>query len=510
MPDPDPTFPNVPAAKTVPQKRPRLSLVWVIPLVAAAAGVWMAVTRFLSQGPEITIVFSSGDGLEANKTRVNFNGLNVGTLTSLRFSDDHKHVVATAAMSPKVKEFLVQDAQFWVVKPRMSGLNITGLGTLLSGHYIGMQLGRSKTSARHFVALETPPLTGDVPGRVFRLKTPELGSLGTGTPVYFRQLPAGHVVACELDPTGQFLNVEIFVWAPYDQYVNPDTRFWQASGVDVSLSASGLHVQTESLMSILAGGIAFETPARDAPLPPAETGQTFDLFSDRAAALRPPACDPHTYRLVFNQSVRGLSVGAPVVMNGITIGAVTEIDPQFDAQKVEFTVPVTVSVDPVRFGVRFLNLPEGGTAASHNRMIMDTLVAHGLRAQLRTGSLISGSLYVAMDLFSNAAPAALDWAQNPVQLPTQSGQVEAIEVSAANLLASLDTTLGSVRGTLTNTDRLLGNAGTLLAPDSRFNAELDNLLQQGGGAARSLRVLADYLEQHPEALLRGKPGAAKP
>ncbi len=137
----------------------------------------------------------------ANKTKVNYNGLDIGTLTSIKLEADHKHVIATAAMSPKSEEFLVKDAKFWVVKPRMSGLNITGLGTLLSGNYIGVQLGESKESERHFIALETPPLTGDVPGRIFTLNASELGSLGAGTPIYFRQIQAGQVISYELDKT---------------------------------------------------------------------------------------------------------------------------------------------------------------------------------------------------------------------------------------------------------------------------------------------------------------------
>ncbi|HXI71366.1 MAG TPA: MlaD family protein [Verrucomicrobiae bacterium] len=530
MPDND-QFSKVAESKTVPKKRTRLSLVWVIPIVAAAAGVWIAVTRILNQGPEITIVFSTGEGLEANKTKIEYDGLEIGKLTAIKLADDHKHVIATAAMTPKTKEFLVKDLKFWVVKPRVSGLNVTGLGTLISGYYIGVQLGESKESERRFIALESPPLTGDVPGKIFMLKTPELGSLGEGTPIYYRQLQAGQVVSYELDKGGQFLNVKIFVQAPYDQYVTPDTRFWNASGVDVTLSASGLHVQTESVMSILAGGIAFETPPRDSPLPPAEAGATYDLFGERAVAFRPSARDPHNYLLVFKQSVRGLEVGAPVVMDGITIGEVTEINPQFDAQKVEFTVPVIVSVDPARYGVKYRSLPDGDNAVKNNRYVMDTLVAHGLCAQLKTGNLISGSLYVAIDMFPDEPPVALDWSQNPVQLPTKSGSIEAIEDSvgrllknldktvtstrgtltnANSLMLSLDKTLGTTRGALTNADRLLNNAGTLIAPDSLFNAELNNLLQQGGGAARSLRVLADYLERHPEALIRGKPGEAKP
>ena len=529
MPDTE-NFSKVPEAKTIPKKRTRLSLVWVIPIVAAIAGVWIAVTKILEKGPEITIVFSSADGLEANKTKINYDGLNIGTLTSIKFAEDHKHVIATAEMTPKVKDFLVKDMKFWVVKPRVTGLNITGLGTLISGYYIGVQLGQSKESERNFTALESPPLTGDVPGRIFMLKASDVGSLGEGTPIYFRQLPAGQVVSYQLDKDGKVLNVKIFVQAPYDQYVTPDTRFWNASGVDVSLTAAGLHVQTESVMSILAGGIAFETPASDAPLPPAAADTEFTLFDNRADAFKPPVNDPHTYVMIFKQSVRGLTVGAPVEIGGVAIGEVTQISPQFNSKTMEFSVPITVIVDPQRYGVKFVDVPPGEDALATHKKVMDALVARGLRAQLKTGNLLSGSLFVAVNFFPDEPPATIDWSQSPVQLPTKSGQLDAVEDSVADLLknldktvtttrgtmtnldgliASLDKTLGTTRGTLTNADTLLNNASLLIAPDSELDTELNNMLMQGGDAARSLRVLLDYLERHPEALLRGKTGEAK-
>ena len=538
MPENEKPFPQVPESKTVAKKRARFSLVWVIPIVAAVAGVWIAVTKILNEGPTITIVFSSADGLEAGKTKINYNGLDIGTITAIRLEDDHQHVIATAKMAPKTEPFLVKDLRFWVVKPRVSGLSVSGLGTLISGYYIGVQLGQSKESERHFIALEKPPFTGNVAGKFFMLKATELGSLDEGTPIYFRQLPAGQVVSYELDPNGKDLNVKIFVQAPYDQYVTPDTRFWNASGVDLTLSANGLHVQTESVMSILAGGIAFETPATDTPLPPAAADTTFTIFDNRTEAFTPPPHDPQTYLLVFKQSVRGLTVGAPVQMVGITIGEVTQISPQFDAKTMEFTVPVTVSLDPLRYGVKFLNAPAGEDMADVRKKVMDILVAHGLRAQLKTGSLVSGSLYVALDLVPNAPLASLDWSQSPVQLPTLSSKVEAVEDSVASLLknldqavtnadkllanansllepnsvflAHLDQTVVSARDTLTNTDKLIENASQLIEPNSVLDVELDNMLLQGGDAARSLRVLMDYLERHPEALIRGKTGDAKP
>ncbi|HZI33131.1 MAG TPA: MlaD family protein, partial [Candidatus Binatia bacterium] len=215
MPD-DQSIPPIREAKAVPKKRTHFSLVWVIPMVAAVAGVWIAMTKILGRGPEITITFTSAEGLEANKTKVRYNGLEVGTLTALRLADDHEHVIATAQMVSKSEALLVKDTKFWVVKPRVSGLNITGLSTLLSGNYISLQIGQSPEPARHYTALDSPPLTGNEPGQTFTLKATDLGSVGPGTPVYYRQIQAGRVVSYQLDKTGHYLNVTIFVQAPYD------------------------------------------------------------------------------------------------------------------------------------------------------------------------------------------------------------------------------------------------------------------------------------------------------
>ena len=504
MPDKDQSPSKVPESRVVPKKRTRLSLVWIIPILAAVVGVWVAVTKIMSEGPKITIVFQSAEGLEAGKTKVQYNGLHVGTVMAIRLAEDHHSVIATAQMDPKSDEFLVKDTKFWVVRPRVSGLNITGLGTLISGNYIGVGLGQSKESAHHFVALDNPPLvSGDAPGRFFVLKTPELGSIGEGAPIYFRHLPAGQVVSYALDKNGEGLNIRAFIQAPYDQYVNPNTRFWHASGVDVSLSASGLHVQTESLMSILAGGIAFETPATSPLLPPADAEAMFTLFDDRNAAFRPLARDPYTFRVVFKQSsVRGLAPGAPVEIGGVSIGEVIDVSPQFDMKTLDFSVPVTISVDPQRYGIKFLNVPGDEDVNARHRRVMDILVAHGLRAHLKTANLLTGSLYVAVDFFPDSPTASVDWSQNPAEMPTMPGKAEEIETSIADLMKNLNRTL-------TNADTLMGSANKLIEPNSMLDAELNNMLQQGGEAARSLRVLADYLERHPEALIRGKTGEAK-
>jgi paraquat-inducible protein B len=521
MPD-RPPLPDVPESRRVARKETRLSLVWIVPIVAALVGVWVAVTRILAEGPKITLVFRSAEGLEAGKTKIHYKGVDVGTIMTIRLSDDHQQVITTAQMAPKTEDFLVDGTRFWAVRPRISGANVSGLGTLISGSYIGMEIGESRQRKRDFVALDAPPVvTRDVPGRFFVLRTPDLGSLDYGTPIYFRRLQVGEVGSYELDKDGQTFSVKVFVNAPYDQYVTPNTRFWHASGIDMSLSATGLKVQTQSALAILIGGIAFETSAAAPVLPAAEADSVFTLYSDRTEAFRLVARDPHTYRLVFKESIRGLVPGAPVEFRGIPLGEVVEVDGQVDTRTFEITAPVTIRLDPTRLLVKFVGLEPGQDLDSIRRKMIDTLVSHGVRAQLQTGSLLTGALFVAMDFFPDAPPVTVDWSKTPVELPTTPGELEAIEASVINIVKKLDQlplkaigddlqkALRGLDGTLASARTTLGNADRLIEPNSVLDVELGNTLQETSRAMRGLRVLADYLERHPEALLSGKPGEAK-
>jgi paraquat-inducible protein B len=524
---------SVPESRTLSRTRTRASLVWVIPLVAALVGAWVAVTRIESEGPKITIVFASAEGLEAGKTKIEYKGVDVGTVTSIRLSSDHKRVLTIAQMAPKSEGFLVDDTQFWVVRPRISGANVTGLGTLISGAYVGMSIGASQQEKRDFVALETPPVvTGDVPGRFFVLKTSNLGSLDIGTPVFFRRLQVGEVSSFALDKDGQSLTVKIFVKAPYRQYVKPNTRFWQASGIDMQLSAGGLSVQTQSLLSILIGGIAFETPPSGQLFPAAEANSVFTLFVSHTQAYEPPIRNPQRYELIFNESVRGLLPGAPVELRGIKVGEVLDFGAQVDVKTMRFSVPVVISLDAQRLGVKLMDLGRGADLLVVRRRIIDALVAHGVRAQLRTGSLLTGSVFIAFDFFQGVAPATVDWSHSPPQLPTTPGQLEAAEASLGDIikkldkmplqqigdnlrksLANLDFALIAARGTFERANATLGSATNalntangLIEPSSPQIEEIGQTLQELRRAARSVRVLTDYLEQHPEALIRGKRG----
>src|SRR5271167_230643 len=498
MPDRDPPLPSVPQSRSVPKKRTRLSLVWFIPIVAAIVGAWVAVTRVLSEGPKITIVMKSAEGLEAGKTKIHYNGVDIGTVSKIELSPDHQRVILTAQMAPKTEEFLLSDTKFWVVRPRISGANVSGLGTLISGAYIGVEIGSSQEEKRVFAALETPPvITGDIPGRFFTLKTPDLGSLDTGTPIYFRRVQVGQVASYALDKDGKNLTVKAFVQAPYDQYVNPETRFWHASGIDVSLSASGLTVQTQSVLSILIGGIAFETSAADPVLPPAEDNTVFALSANRAAAFNPPPRNPQTYLLIFKDSVRGLSAGAPVEFRGIPIGEVSDVRAQIDLKTFQFSVPVTIQLDPTRLGVNLVDVSAGADLDTMRRRLIDALVAHGIRAQLKTGNLLTGAVYVSLDFFPGAPPATVDWSQKPVQLPTTPGQFAATEATVENIInkldkvqfqeigvdlhkaiTELDKTLLTLQGTLASAQGTLENTHSLTDPNSVQVQQFSSTLQE--------------------------------
>jgi len=256
-----PDLPSVPQATVVQPRRARISVVWVIPILAAVVAVGIAVQRILNEGPTITIVFTVAQGIEAGKTFVKYKDVNIGQVTTVQLTADHTKVEVKAKIAKSAGDLMVEDAKFWVVEPRVTLSGVSGLGTLLSGNYIGFEIGQSRRPERRFTGLETPPIvTGGQPGHQFRLRAENLGSLGIGAPVYYRRLQAGQIIAYDLSADGRGIDLTVFVNSPYDQFVTAGTRFWNASGLDVSVGAGGVEVRTESLVALIAGGLAFDTP----------------------------------------------------------------------------------------------------------------------------------------------------------------------------------------------------------------------------------------------------------
>jgi len=512
-------------------------LVWLIPLLAALIGGYLAVQAILARGPTIHITFHSAEGLEAGKTRIKYKDVEIGEVIAVSISPDNKTIEATAELSKEAERFLARDSRFWVVRPRIAGGSVSGLGTLLSGAYIGMDAGKSHEMSQHFTGLDVPPIiTGDLPGRQYILKASELGSLDIGAPVYFRRVPVGQVTAYKLDKTGRGVDITVFINAPYDQFVTPDSRFWHASGVDLSISANGLKVNTQSLSAIMLGGVAFETPFQTEKNGQAEAARIFTLSNTREQAMQTPDHEALPLQLKFQQSVRGLVLGAPVDFRGISIGEVSNIAMEYDAPRKDFNMVVTIQIYPSRLLSMSSNLDE----TRLHQLKLDKMVEHGLRAQLRSGSLITGQLYVALDFFRDAGKAQLGHAKEMDVLPTIPGDLEEMQgvlqriarkldkVPFDSIGQGLDTSLKELNATLHTVQQLGGHldgkvlpqtletlqqlqhtldaASQTLQADSPLQQDVRQAAQEVTETARSFRSLSDYLERHPEALIRGKQG----
>ncbi len=533
-----------PAIPDVTVRRPRRwpSFVWAVPIIAALIGVWLVIHSVTSQGPVITISFKSAEGLEAGKTRIRYKDVDVGHVKAISLSPDRKRVLVTAQLIKSAADILATDTRFFVVKPRISGGSVSGLNTLLSGNYISVDVGTAEATTDEFVGLEEPPLvTRDSPGREFVLHGSQTGSVNYGSPIFFRHINAGHVTKFNLDQDGKGVTIRVFIDAPYDQYVTSDTRFWHASGVDMQLDANGLRVTTESLTSIIEGGLAFQD--NDDALPggkPAFDGTVFPLFEDREHAMRAPDTKVRSFLMYFPESLRGLSKGAPVDLRGIVIGEVKSLGVEFTENGRVPRFPVEVNLYPdrlksrVRSGAR---LPDDATEAKE-RSLLDHLLARGLRGQLRSGSLLTGQLYIALDFFADAPPAKMDWSSDYPVFPTVGGGLGEIQDTVGRIAKKIDKlpfdqisselvqALNKLNKTLASTEKLvsrldaeitpelastlkeargtLANANAVLAEDAPLQQDVRESLKQVAKSARALANLADLLERHPDALVFGK------
>ncbi|MFK0087493.1 intermembrane transport protein PqiB [Pseudomonas sp. NPDC090755] len=534
--------PSVPRPETVKTRRFSVSLVWIVPIVAVLVGISLVVHSWLQEGPTIHITFKTGEGLTAHKTAVKYRNVVIGEVTTVELSPDQKSVTATVKLEKQAENFTREDSSFWVVRPRIGAGGISGIDTLLSGDFIGADAGQSHARAKVFKGLEVPPpITYGEPGKRFTLHADDLGSLGVGSPVYYRKIPVGQVVSYELSKDGKGVDIEIFVHSPNDAFITDNTRFWNASGIDLEVGANGFAVRTESLSSVLVGGIAFRAPQYNPEDQVAAEDKVYELFEDEQTALAPPSGRAQYLALRFEESLRGLKVGAPVEFLGVEIGRVVSVNLDFDAEKRSFPVNVGIVIYPQRLGKAHTKLLK---ALSHDpddeqnaALILGTFIDNGLRAQARSGNLITGQLYIALDFDPKAPKVVFDPKARPISIPTVPGSLEQlqeklqamlerinrlpIERIANNLDANLvelrkglaqfnSRTLPGVQGTLQEVSKTLQSANSTLADDSPQREQLTQTLDELGRMSRSLRELADYLGRNPESLVRGRPKDASP
>jgi len=542
----------LPEARVV--KADRLSLVWLLPILALAVGGWLAYKTWSEQGPTVSISFQDASGLQAGKTKVKFKDVDIGQVTTIRVTDDLHGVKVMAQLTSGSERYLTDQTRFWVARPRITASRVSGLETLLSGAYIAIDPVTDGKPSRRFKGLPEPPvITTNEPGTRFRLRSPTLGSLNLGSPVYFRHIQVGQVVNYELDEDGDAVTVDIFITEPHDRLVFVNTRFWNASGIDLSLSADGVNLDTESLLSVLLGGVAFDTPdTLETKGGLATADQFFPLYASRADAHERIYLNKQRYLMIFTGSVRGLSVGAPVLLQGIQIGQVLDIQLRFDPEELAFSIPVLIEIEPERINV------DGGVerALVNDPNILNELIAGGMRGQLKTGSLITGQLYVDLDFHTDAPDAKLRKQDGFRVLPTVPTPIEEVTTKVKTILTKVESfplekigddltsILGGARGLvesdetkqalteleqtikdltsianqlsdsiapeltaiLSQSREVVANINGLIGADAPLSVESVRTIRDIGAAARSIRTFADYLDRHPEALIRGKGG----
>ncbi|MBS0639945.1 MAG: MCE family protein, partial [Proteobacteria bacterium] len=543
-------------------RRRRISLIWAIPVITLLIGGWLAWQTARERGPLITITFQTAAGLTANQSHVRHKDVDMGVVQKIALTPDRKQVQVTVRMTRDAEVLLTQGAEFWVVRPRFFAGSISGLQTLVSGSYIDMRPGLEGADAkREFAGLENPPvLQSDVPGRTFLLKANRLGSLSLGSPVMYRDLDVGEVLGWDVGEMARDVTLHVFVREPFDKYVHDDSRFWNASGASVQLGANGVQFQIESLRAILLGGIAFETPDDSTGTVESAADRTFTLYQNKEAADASVFKRSLPFVTNMTTSVSGLGAGSPVTLHGIKVGEVSSVTLLYNRTDDQVVVPVHFTLEPGR--IAELNLPAGERLDGW----MEDLVKRGLRVKMETANFLTGQKQLVMDMFPDAAPGTLHKQGDAYVIPAEGGG-EDIATAAGNLVSRLNSipfqaigdnlnrtlqgasaltnnedltaSLTQLRETLEktqslvtaldkgatpalqrlpaiangleatvrNADKALANVQASYGGDSRFNRSVDTAMAELAQAARSIRVLADLLSRHPEALIRGRAGA---
>jgi paraquat-inducible protein B len=543
------------APEAVVQTKRSFSIIWVVPIIALLIGGWLTFKAMTEKGPEITISFETAEGLEAGKTKIKFKDVEVGKVTEITLNEDRSGVVITAEMSKESKPYLTDKTQFWVVRATVAAGKVSGLGTLLSGAYIGINPSNEGEKTRQFKGLEKPPLvTEGMPGRHFVLQSKELGSLDRGYPVYYRGIKVGQVVDYDFDHDRDGVDIKLFIESPFHKKVLENTRFWNASGVDLKMDATGIKLDTQSLVSIMLGGIAFDLPKYLEPGEEAEQDRVFSLFKDRASIEEKTYTIKQHYMLYFDQNVRGLSPGAPVELKGLRIGEVVDVNLEVNTETHAVRIPVLIMVEPERVDV--LVTDEGvvtdreeiqdeieGESITKRKYDLAMQIEKGMRAQLKTGNLLTGQLYVDIDFYPDAPKAKVEFAGAYPVLPTLPKPFEQITESVARILKNVEKipfekigkdlqvaietltgtlneikamsgkvnkeTVPKINASLDKLEETLDGIKSTLGPDSSLNYNARQVTNELVLAIRSIRSLLEYLERDPQALILGKEGDKK-
>ena len=462
-----------------PSPQARLSPIWIVPIVAIVIGLWLVYDNYRSRGPLITLTMSNAEGIEAGSTLIKTRNVEVGRVERVQLSDDLTHTVISARMAPDSEAMLTEGSRFWVVKPRIGREGISGLGTVLSGAFIQLQPGRGEPGIREFAVSDQPPVApADAAGVRVNLISQLGNSLRPGDPVTFQGYTVGRVEEVDFDAEARRMDQRIFIESPYDRLVTDTTRFWSASGVDLRLDADGIRVNVESLEALLGGGVTFGVPEDLPSGNPVADDTTFNLYPDEDSARQGTFNRYLEYVLLVEDTVRGLSRGAPVEFRGVRIGTVAAVPWQFTASQPAnrngFSIPVLIRIEPQRLGVdnQEVDLEEW---EQRFRRLFD----NGLRASLKSGNLLTGAMFVDINFHRDEADSyEAETFSNRAVFPITSAGFAQIESQVTNLLTKLNNL--EVEPLLAGLERNLTTSEAMLAEVRELSGSLQALLDDAG------------------------------
>ncbi|GLR09815.1 paraquat-inducible protein B [Mixta theicola] len=437
----------------------RWSPVWIIPIVTVLIGGWILFYHFRHQGPEVTLMTTNAEGIVGGKTAIKSRSVDVGVVESAVLTDDLHHVEIKARLNAGMEKLLHGDSVFWVVKPQVGREGITGLGTLLSGAYIELQPGSKGEKPGHYTLLDSPPLAPpDAKGIRIVLDSTKAGQLNPGDPVLFRGYRVGSVETSSFDADKRAMQYQLFVAAPYDRLVTSNVRFWKDSGIAVEMSASGMRVEMGSLTTLFSGGVSFDVPDGWELGRAAENQAEYHLYDDQRSIQDSLYTTHLDFLMFFSDSIRGLQPGAPVEFRGIRLGTVAQapytVPGWNQSLNTDYRIPVLVRIEPDRFVNRL------GGDFDVRQHLRDGR-KRGLRASLKTGNLLSGSLYIDLDFYDNAPQyKGPDKVAGLEIIPTVSGGLSQIQQKLMDALDKinklpLNPMINQATGTLKESQRTL-------------------------------------------------------
>ena len=416
-----------------------ISSIWFVPVIAVLIGMWMVYYQWSSQGPLITIAFSTAEGMQSGKTKIKSRNVDIGEVTNITLNKDSNGVLITARISKSAEHLLVDDSDFWVVSPQITHAGISGLSTLISGVYIEISPGTSEQEKTDFIALNDPPVTPvGTPGIHITLNSNDQFAYAKGDPIIYNGLTVGKFEDIYFNFEERVVYYNAFIKAPYHQLVTSNTKFWDVSGLRIDLNADGLSVHTGNVQTMLTNGVTFGIP-KDMEVGEQITERAyFDIYPNYEAADDERYTQSVKFVVLVSDTIRGLKVGAPVEYRGVHIGQVISTNmlvknAPTKIMKEEIKIPVLIGMQPGRVG-----LPDDAFGLARMEEQNRLWVKQGLKAMLRTGNLLTGSLFIDLQHYNHQPIGEVDrFAGFPV-IPTTTNEFSQIAEKAGKFVDSLN------------------------------------------------------------------------